>query len=173
MDGGILLADIGIALAAVAAVAAAVLAVVRRGRERRRRRELPDLTALDMLALSPESGVWRITPPTGSLAWQLFPPGTPRTEHGFIAADPVAEFDAYDGPGRQRFDDPAMRLEQIAPWARPWVEQVSGRRVVELHEGWGAPYGERGEYREYVVFALTEDAASGHGELVDHGEGHR
>lgn len=114
--------------------------------------DLPDLPGWDAAHAAPESGVWCIHPPCGYPTWKLYPPGTGLNAEGFVVGPPSAEFDALDGPGRERATDPCRRLADIEAWVVPWIEQVSGGRVVEIVEGWTS-YGPERELREWAVYA--------------------
>lgn len=119
------------------------------------RRNLPNLDDWDAACTDPESGVWRITPPCGHDTWDLWAPGTPTDELGFIVGMPAAKFSALDGPGKQspvyRPWGNNERLSEIRRWAVPWIEWVSGGKVVDIVEGFGGVY--NGGGREYAVFA--------------------
>lgn len=114
--------------------------------------ELPDLPEWDAAHADPESGVWCIHPPCGGPTWKLYPPGTGLNAEGFVVGPPTAEFDAIDGPGRERATDPCRRLADIESWVVPWIEQVSGGVVAEIVEGWTS-YGPERELREWAVYA--------------------
>jgi hypothetical protein len=117
--------------------------------------ELPDLPEWDAAHTDPDSGVWCIHPPCGYPTWKLYRPGTQLNPDGFVEGDPAAEFDAINGPGRERASDPCRRLADIEPWAVPWIEQVSGGRVAEIVEGWSS-YGPDLQLREWAVYARVE-----------------
>jgi hypothetical protein len=114
--------------------------------------DLPDLPDWDAAHTYPESGVWCIHPPCGYPTWKLYGPGTLLNADGFVEGEPAAEFDALNGPGRERAGDPCQRLADIRSWAVPWIEQVSGGSVAEIVEGWSS-YGPDLELREWAVYA--------------------
>jgi hypothetical protein len=120
-------------------------------------RNLAVLTEWDLLHSDPGSGVWRLDPPCGYPHWLLHAPGSdPLGPDGFNHAEPTARFDALDGPGQELPDDsPRQSLVEIEMWARPWIEQVSGGRVVQMVEGWTS-YGPQRELHQYAVFARVD-----------------
>lgn len=97
----------------------------------------------------PTSGVWAVCPPCGYGWWNLWAPG---------AADPAADF-PYSGepfarhPANLDDDYGEEELADIEHWLLPWLEETSGGLVVELVDGWCAPYGPRRGSREYVIYA--------------------
>ncbi len=94
----------------------------------------------------PDAGVWSLTPPCGHGWWRLWAPGSPDPDVDFPYEDrePYARHPARDGA-----DD----LPAIYGWLVPWVEQVTGGRVVDLVQGWSPPYGPARDLREYVIYA--------------------
>ncbi len=104
------------------------------------------------------SGVWSISPPCGYDSWDLYAPGTGLDSRGFIDTEPTATFPAKHGPGLDPMTDGGepFTLDEVREWAVPWIEEVSGGKVVDLVDGWGAPYGPNREHYEYAVFAKVE-----------------
>jgi hypothetical protein len=133
-------------------------------RYRRRRAyqaSLPDLTDMDLEQRDPASSLWRLAPPYGG-DWELWAPGHAWfNASGFIGTPPTASHPATGQAADPMAGDPdaePMSIEQLTRWVAPWIEEVSGGRVVEFVQGWGAPYGPRGALREWVAFARVEDA---------------
>lgn len=126
----------------------------------RYRNTLPDLADLDREHAQAASGVWRVGPPCGYPTWDLFAPGqsNPDADWPTHGITPVGKFSAVDGPGYDPTNDgrEPLRIEELAGWMRPWIEEVSGGRVVKLVEGWGAPYGPGRDQREWAAFARVE-----------------
>lgn len=145
-------AQLALTLAALGVATWMVVRAVRQGGDHRRVQDgLPNLAAMDR-----EPDVWHLSPPCGYDTWQLYPPDAERDRYNCYTGEPAATFDATSGPGRETADDPCQRLATIAPWARPWIEEVTGGRVVELVEGWGSPYGLGRANYEYAVLARVE-----------------
>lgn len=139
-------------------IVAMIGSAIRDGRRRAAfQRSLPDLTEWDRLHADPGSGIWRISPPCG-YEWTLRAPGTGGLdEHGFMTGQPTATRqpvgEAYDP--LMDGDEPQTE-EQLRAWVVPWIEQVSGGRVVEFVQGWGAPYGPERNLYEWAAFARVE-----------------
>ena len=98
----------------------------------------------------PDSGLWALTPPCGYGWWSLWAPGSADPDADFPYtedAGPYARHPAREGENGE--DD----LAAIGGWLGPWIEEVTGARVVDLVEGWCAPYGPARTLREYVIYA--------------------
>jgi len=123
---------------------------------RRRTWALPLLDEWCARHVDPESGVWALTPPCGYGFWSLWAPGS---------ADPDADFpyeDRCPHAGQPYALHPARQgengedgLPEIRGWLVPWLVEVTGGRVVDLVEGWSAPYGPERTSREYVIYAVV------------------
>jgi hypothetical protein len=146
---------IAMALFLVTVVAPMIYHGIRNGiRNRRYYRGLSNLDELDAEHQDPDSGLWRVMPPCGYEHWNLYAPGTKSDDLGFVRSDPYAQFPVpEEGPGT---DDGPHFVPELEEWMTPWIEQVSGGRVVSLVTGWSAPYGEGGWMREWTVFARVE-----------------
>jgi len=97
----------------------------------------------------PDSGLWALTPPCGYGWWSLWAPGSadPTADYPYEHVEPFALHPAREGENGE--DD----LTAISGWLTPWLEEVTGGRVVDLVEGWCAPYGPARDCREYVIYA--------------------
>lgn len=133
-----------------------VTVTVRRGRAQIA--ALPNLDNWDAVNRRPGSRVWKLSPPCGYETWKLYAPGTEHDADGFIIGKPYAEFDAINGPGRQRSYDPHQGLDEIRGWLAPWIEEVTGAPAEQMVEGWSAPYGDG--IREWTVMILAGHPAS-------------
>ncbi len=138
-------------LLALFLLAAPTLVVVAIRRRIRTGWDGADLTGWHPAHRDPAGDVWAVTPPCGSGMWTLFAPGSP--VDGPYPYDRVtpAGFHATDGP-----DDDRLSLADVEAWMRPWIEQVTGARVVQMAEGWSTPYGSDGDHQEYVIYARVE-----------------
>jgi len=97
----------------------------------------------------PDSGWWALTPPCGCGWWSLWAPGSadPDADYPYEDGEPLALHPARAGENGE--DD----LAAIGGWLTPWLEEVTGGLVVDLVEGWCAPYGPARDCREYVIYA--------------------
>jgi hypothetical protein len=99
--------------------------------------------------------VWALTPPCGYGYWELWAPGS---------ADPDAVFPYADAephalhPSREE-ENGEDDLAAISWWLEPWLERGTGARVIDLVEGWSAPYGPVPD-REYVIYARVDTGRS-------------
>jgi hypothetical protein len=119
-----------------------------------------DLTAWHPAHRDPAGDVWAITPPCGHGLWALFAPGSP--SGGPIPYEGVTPASTHPATPEFGGDSDRTVLAGVEGWMRPWVERVSGRPVVEMAGGWGAPYGRDGDLYEYVIYArVGEVPASG------------
>ncbi len=109
-----------------------------------------DLTDWHPAHHDPAGNVWAIIPPGGYGYWTLFAPGS-GTDGPFPyeGVTPAAILPAT-GPGEY---DAELCLADVDAWLGPWVEQVTGARVLEMAEGLSAPYGPDGDLYEYVIYA--------------------
>jgi hypothetical protein len=120
---------------------------------RRSRPAWPDLAAWHPRHRDTAGGVWAVRPPCGYGTWSLYGPGAaidPVTR--FLVEDPAARHPATSEYGG---DSDRTTLADVRWWMRPWIERVSGGRVVEMVEGWSEPYGEHREWQEYVIYAAV------------------
>ncbi|SBW17218.1 hypothetical protein FDG2_0113 [Candidatus Protofrankia californiensis] len=101
----------------------------------------------------PHGLVWAVTPPCGRGRWALYPPGAPTG--GAYPYKDVAPASTHPTAGFGG-DHDWLALADVEAWMRPWVERVSGGRVLAMVEGWGATYGPRNSLREYVIYARVE-----------------
>jgi hypothetical protein len=122
-------------------------------RDRQRNTPLPQWQAEHA---DPTSGVWMISPPRGYPQWNLYAPGAGALgADGMPTAEPTDLFSSLDGPGTEDPEEDPQPLDQMATWARPWIERVSGGRVVEMVEGI-ASFGPGGRCCDHAVFARVE-----------------
>ncbi len=122
----------------------------------RYRKTLLDLADMGREHHDHTSGVWMITAPHGYEEWELYAPGQCHPGAAFPLRDitPTATRCAVEpGPARERDTDAPQGIEQIREWATPWVEAVSGGRVVEMLHGWGPPYGAERNLYEVSIYA--------------------
>ncbi|WP_163552030.1 hypothetical protein [Candidatus Frankia alpina] len=96
----------------------------------------------------PAGDVWAVTPPCGYGHWTLFAPGSRSGPWPYEGITPAATRPATE-PGEYHVQ---LCLDDVAAWLGPWVEQVTGTRVVEMVEGLSAPYGPAGDLYEYVIY---------------------
>lgn len=119
--------------------------------------------ALTRIHADPNSGMYAIHPSCGYGFWRLYAPGSytldepwPTKDHEPVAVLPDNDpsLPSYDpiceGPGIE-----SPTLAEMSGWISAWVEQVTGREVVDIAHGWSAPYGEDGDAYEYTVFVET------------------
>ena len=113
------------------------------------KRSLPLLDEWCARHAEPDSGLWALTPPCGHGWWSLWAPGSadPDADYPYEHVEPFALHPAREGENGE--DD----LTAISGWLTPWIEDVTGGRVVDLVEGWCAPYGPARDCREYVIYA--------------------
>ncbi|ORT46985.1 hypothetical protein [Frankia sp. KB5] len=132
------------------AVALAVVIVIALRRRLRATWEGTDLTGWHPAHRDPSGDVWAITPPCGYGMWTLYAPGAPTPgPFPYAGVTPAAIHPTLGFGG----DHDRLRLADVETWMRPWVERVSAGRVVDMAEGWSAPYGPGGIQQEYVIYA--------------------
>ncbi|KDA44970.1 hypothetical protein [Frankia sp. BMG5.23] len=133
------------------AVALAVVIVIGLRRRLRVAWDGDDLTGWHPAHRDPSGDVWAVTPPCGDGLWTLYAPGAPTggpyPYQGATWASTHVADDRFGG------DHDRLRLADVEGWMRPWVERVSAGRVVDMAEGWSAPYGPGGTQQEYVIYA--------------------
>ena len=115
------------------------------------KRSLPLLDEWGARHADPDSGLWALTPSCGSGYWELWAPGSadPDVDFPYADAEPHALHQAREGENGE--DD----LAATSGWLVSWLERVTGARVIDLVEGWSAPYGPVRD-REYVIYARVD-----------------
>lgn len=100
---------------------------------------------------SSSGDVWAVSPPCG-YGWQLWRPGSPRTDHDFPYCDVEPAAVTLERTEDGCDNGSGWRLADVGPWLQSWVESVTGRNVAAMVEGlmW---YGPDMSLAEYVIYA--------------------
>ena len=93
----------------------------------------------------PYGSTWCVMPPEGE-GWSMYGPGSRIPNHPwpYHGVAPAATSD--------RDDDREVWLRDVEPWMRPWIEQISGGRVVDIVEGLTF-FGPNAQVISYAIYA--------------------